>query len=188
MKVNMNMKYVPSFLLVVLFGGSALLASCSEDLNNPKYQSVPPTVADIEFKSLGADPATVRVGDKFVITVKQSAFGNLLDKTTYTWTLNRTDCFTQVSKNPQEVIYSSYEFANPTDTLVALQAGSFKVTFKGEYRTYGQTLNWSQAHGTGYTTNFSDNNGKVTYQLLGSGVTKYVVNAEKTFNVWESAE
>ena len=49
-------------------------------------------------------------------------------------------------------------------------------------------MNWSQAHGTGYTTNFSDNNGKVTYQLLGSGVTKYVVNAEKTFNVWESAE
>ena len=95
------MKYVPSFLLVVLLGGSALLASCSEDLNNSEYQSVPPTVADIEFKSLGADPATVRVGDKFVITVKQSAFGNLLDKTTYTWSLNRTDCFTQVSKNPQ---------------------------------------------------------------------------------------
>ena len=101
MKENMNMKYVPSFLLVVLLGGSALLASCSEDLNKSEYQSVPPTVADIEFKSLGEDPATVRVGDKFVITVKQSAFGNLLDKTTYTWTLNRTDCFTQVSKNPK---------------------------------------------------------------------------------------
>ena len=49
----MNMKYVPSFLLVVLLGGSALLASCSEDLNKSEYQSVPPTVADIEFKSLG---------------------------------------------------------------------------------------------------------------------------------------
>ncbi|MGM9694920.1 MAG: hypothetical protein ACI3YC_07935 [Alloprevotella sp.] len=182
------MKFIPSFLVLALMGGSALLVSCSEDLENEKYQSVPPTVADIEFKSLGADPATVRVGDKFVITVKQSAFGRLLDKTKYTWSLNRADCFTQVSKNPQEVIYSSYEFADPTDTLVALQAGTFKVAFKGEYRTYGQTVNWAQAYGTGYTTNFSDNNGKVSYQLLGSGVTKFIVNAEKSFEVWASAD
>ena len=181
----MTMNKLFAFLLIavtVLIGASA----CSEDLDNPNYQSLPPEFKAITLKSLRDNSDKVRVGDKFVIICEQGSKGKNLVGVNYLWTLNRTDCFDQVSKNSVNIFaYEGADTADPTDTLIARQAGAFSITFKGTYATGGQLVNWQEKYGTRREVELGDENHTTfTYELQGAGVAKFVVTGKRNFNIY----
>ena len=154
----------------------ALFASCSEDTDNPKYQSEPPLISDLTVSVNGQETSTVHVGDKFTVTAVQKQIGRLLYKSNYTWT---NDSGFEVEATGT-AIYDN-DSKNPTATFTATSAGNCKITFTGRYYASGQVVGWTSKYGSSYYEDFADKNGRATYSFLGSN--QFSVVATKTITV-----
>lgn len=154
------------------------MAGCSEDSGNEKYRSEPPMFSDMTVKSLSTGESEVHVGDMFVVTAEQKKLGRLLNSTTYTWSISPSENISQ--KYQQSAIYDQ-ERQNPTDTLIASQAGEYTVTFQARYNASGNTSVWSSRYGYSFSENFADGNGKATYTT--GGLLYFAVTAEKKIEV-----
>lgn len=156
-----------------------MLASCSEDGDNEKYRSEPPMLSDITVTPLSGSNGQIRVGERFVATAVQSKLGRLLNTTTYTWTGNSDNVS---HKYESSAIYDN-DPHNPTDTLVATQAGTFTLTFTGKYNASGNTQIWAQQKGSSFSESFESGDGKVTY--FTGGIFYFTVTATKSVTVVE---
>ncbi len=154
----------------------ALLASCSEDTDNPKYQSEPPLISDLTVSVNGQETNTIHVGDKFTVTAVQKQIGRLLYKSNYSWT---NDSGFEVEYTGTAVYDNDTK--NPTATFTATTAGNCKITFTGRYYAGGQVEGWTSKYGSSYYEEFADKNGRATYTFLGSY--QFSVVATKTVTV-----
>ncbi len=154
----------------------ALLASCSEDTDNPQYQSEPPLISDLTVSVNGQETNTIHVGDKFTVTAVQKQIGRLLYKSNYSWT---NDSGFEVEYTGTAVYDNDTK--NPTATFTATTAGNCKITFTGRYYAGGQVVGWTSKYGSSYYEEFSDKNGRATYSFLGSN--QFSVVATKTVTV-----
>lgn len=171
MKFIDSIKTFAACLCIVL-----LFAACSEDTDNPKYQSEPPLVSDITFSVNGQETSTIHVGDKFTATVVQKKIGRLLYKSKYSW--ENTSGFDVEATGT--AIYDN-DTKNPTATFTATTAGNCKITFTGRYYASGQVVGWTSKYGSSYYEDFADNNGRATYSYL--GYSQFSVVATKTITV-----
>ena len=154
-----------------------LLTACSEDSDSEKFASRPPVFADIVCTPLAEGETQIRAGQSFVVTAQQERKGHLLNKSTYQW----SDVSGQLShKYVTSVIYDNQP-ANPTDTIKAPTAGSYKLTFKARYNASGNTSWWAQQYGSSFQTSLADNSGRVTYTT--GGLFYFDVTVEKTITV-----
>ena len=154
-----------------------LLTACSEDSDSEKYASRPPVFADIVCTPLAEGETQIRAGQSFVVTAQQERKGHLLNKSTYQW----SDVSGQLShKYVTSVIYDNQP-ANPTDTIKAPTAGSYKLTFKARYNASGNTQWWAQKYGANSLSTLSDGTGRVNY-LVG-GLFYFTVTVEKAIQV-----
>ncbi len=163
------------FILSALALSALAFTACSEHTNDAEYSSEAPRIADLTIQSLNPSHTDVHVGDRFVVTAVQQKKGRLLNRTTYKWTNSAS--FEQKYTN-----YTAYDNGNfnPTDTLVATSAGSFKVSFRGDYKTSGSNINtWLKTYGATYTEKLPGN-GSATYN---ASMSLFVVTAEKTFEI-----
>lgn len=164
--------------LTFLLAAAALsLTSCSDDSDNEKYRSEPPTLSDISVKPLSGNGTQIRVGERFVATAEQSKKGRLLNSTSYSWSCSSDNLSHLYLRS---VIYDN-ENQNPTDTLVATAAGTYTLTFTGTYNASGNTQIWAQKYGSTFTEDFASGDGKVTYTT--GGLLRFTVTATKTFKV-----
>lgn len=160
-------------LTVFALAASALLfTACKEHMNDEKYQSMPPTISGVTFHVAGTGSTDLRVGDKIVATVVQSSLGKLLYRADYSWETPSVESPTHTYSSM--AIYDN-DPHNPTDTIVASKSGQYTLKFKGTYHISGNSTGW----GGNYTDYFSDNTGKVSYALQGSGYASYVITIEK---------
>lgn len=157
-------------------------ASCSDEANDEKYRSEPPTFSDLTFKTVDTGSETIHVGEKFVVTAEQKKLRRLLNTTTYSWSVTPNSNSQVSQKYVQSVIYDQ-ETQNPTDTLVITEAGDYEITFTARYNVSGNTTVWSSKYGYTYSESFADGNGTATYTT--GGLFYFGVTATKSFSVVE---
>lgn len=163
-------------LMCLLLGGlslPAVLSSCSEDSDDPEYQSVIPEFSDMTFEVLGESRDRIHVGDQIVAKAVQKKRGRLLDRTTYSWTSSQEDL---VHRYTQQNVYDA-DKSDPTDTLTVTQAGRIRLTMTAKYQVSGQYKNYNR------TEEIED--GNVTYRTLSWQF--YEVTVTKYFRVYASA-
>lgn len=160
------------------------LAACSDETNDEKYRSEPPTFSDLTFKTVDTGSESVRAGEKFVVTAEQKKLGRLLNTTSYKWAVTPNGDGQVSQKYTQSVIYDQ-ETQNPTDTLVITEPGDYEITFTARYNASGNTTVWSGKYGYSFTESFADGNGSATYTT--GGLFYFGVTATKRFTV-EAAE
>lgn len=161
------------FSLLVSLSLLAVLTSCSEDSDNPKYQSRIPTFSDVTFEVIDADHSDIRVGDRVVATAVQSSKGKLLDRTTYTWTSSDENI---AHKYKQGAVYDA-DNVNPTDTFTVSSTGRIRLTMTAKYQVSGQYQLYNR------TDEIED--GSVTYKTL--SWQWYEVTLTKYFRVGAAA-
>lgn len=177
-RIIMRKKLYIFFILLCAAGFVGLsLSSCTEHTNDPEYRSRSPRFADITTSY----PEIV-VGGEIVFTAVESRSGHLLDRTKYTWTITPDNVARQHASQPKDGVYDG---VNPTDTVVFRQAGTYTVTFQGDYRGSGQVNYFeSEEHPTdGVTAKYSAN------VHTGTGVNRDYLHAivTKRFKVAERA-
>ena len=146
----MKKKALSVFLCTLALGLFA--TSCDDNADDPKYRSLPPTFADMEFKMLEDGSTDLKAGEKIVATGIQQKKGRLLFKAKYNWKAEPVDASHKFRK---EVIYDKESF-NPTDTLIFEKPGVYHMTFKGQYYASGQAQ---------VVSNIVDiEHGKITYE------------------------
>lgn len=146
----MKKKTLLTGLCALAFGGLSI--SCSDNADDPKYRSLPPMFSDMELKTLNGGDTTLRAGEEIIATALQSKKGRLLNGTDYNWTATPAGTTHRFRKS---VIYDKESF-NPTDTLIFETPGVYQLTFKGKYRTSGQSQVVSDI--------VDIKHGKITYQ------------------------
>jgi len=136
MDMNKPLQKIGRSLSAGLMVGTALFltASCSEDWDDPKYQSRSPMFSALMLENLDetAD-GTFRTGAPIVATAVQSRTGSLLYKADYTWTSSAQDA---THKFRNSVVYD-YENGNPTDTVTFATPGTYTLTLKARYHVSG---------------------------------------------------
>ena len=138
-------------LTYIAFVLTLLIVSCSEHSDEDKYQSRVP-----RFSKIVAQNNEILVGETIVFTAVQREQGNLLDRTSYKWTITPEN----VSKNKASVpINGVYDGINPTDTVVFTTPGRYTVKLQADY------------HGMGNVTYFEQDE-----TLEGGGKAKYSAN------------
>lgn len=162
-------KILPLLTAVFIFAG------CEKE----NYNSEPPLLKDITIRSLTTGESEVHVGEKFVLTAEQKKKGKLLNATKYTWSCDNEAIS---HKYNTSVIYDQ-ESQNPTDTLIATNAGSYIINFTAKYNASGDTQDWSSKYGSSFSEPFPDNNGKATYTT--GGILYYTIQAQKRITVLE---
>jgi len=161
------MKKSLPLILLLLFVWSA----CSEDTNDPKYRSDCPRFSSFTFS---ADP--VRAGEDVTLTAVQSKAGHLLDKTTYSWEVQPADGVTCEPSQPEGGVYDG---KNPECALRFPNAGTYTITFKGDYKGSGQ-VNYFEESATledGTTARYSANTN------TGTGASRDYLHATLTRSV-----
>lgn len=158
-----------NYSLLTAFASIVMLSSCSEDSNNSKYASMPPTFYDMSIQSAetGQTLTQVKAGEKFVAIMQQKTVGRLLNKTAYSWGISPT--VTDLVHKPNlstDVVYDQ-QTQNPTDTLTIDQAGVYTLTFTASYNASGNTTNWSSQYGASFSEYMPDNIGRVQYNTRG---------------------
>ncbi len=162
--------------LLAVLCALVLFASCSEDTDNPKYQSQPPLISDLTVTVNGEQTSTIHVGDKFTVTAVQKQIGRLLYKSKYDWSNDSGFEW----EGTTTAVYDK-ESQNPSATFTAKTAGNCKITFTGRYYAGGQVVGWTSKYGSSYYEEFADKNGRATYSFLGSN--QFGVVATKTVTV-----
>lgn len=137
MKSLSSLKYLAVFCALAILAG---LAACSEDPDNPKYTSRPPTFSGVEVNSLDGD-STLRAGKEIVVTALQDVKGKLLYKAEYKWGLKRGAATHRYIK---EVVYDLNP-VNPSDTVVFTTPGTYTMTLNAKYHISG---NYDNINGT----------------------------------------
>lgn len=158
-----------NYISLTALASVMMLSSCSEDSNNSKYASMPPTFSDMAIQSAATGQALtqVKAGETFVAVMQQKTIGRLLNKTTYSWSIAPT--VTGLVHKPNlstDVVYDQ-QTQNPTDTLTIDQPGDYTLTFTASYNASGNTTNWSSQHGATSSEYWSDNLGRVQYDTRG---------------------
>ena len=105
--------------------------SCEENSDDPKYRSLPPVFADMEFKNVGGENEIIKAGDKILATCVQQQYGRLLNLTSYKWRVDtiQTNKTVNAQHNyKKEVVYDT-DAAHPTDTIIFKYPGTYYVTF-----------------------------------------------------------
>lgn len=170
------MKKLFSLLIISL---AIFFTSCSDESNNEKYRSEPPTFSDITVKPLNGNDSQIHVGEKFLATAKQKKLGRLLNASTYSWTCNSND----IAHNFQKSVIYDDDTHNPTDTLIVTKAGSYTLTFTGKYNASGNTQIWAQKYGSDFSETFESGEGSANY--VTGGLLYFKVTATKTIQVVE---
>lgn len=175
------------------FIGSLLLCllttvACSND--DDKYNSEPPMFSDFTIQSVATGSSEVQAGEKFVIRGVQKSSGNLLYFSMSNGQL--VDPFTW-SVSPDAASYNKHRvatdnsgkilyYAEPVDTMVIDQAGTYTITFTGKYQAGGNTSAWSSAHGASFTEYWADkSSGSVQYKT--NGLLSFTVTAQKKITI-----
>lgn len=133
------MRYLQSLKYASLCSAFLVLmgiASCTEDHDNPKYTSRPPSFSHVEVKSLDGD-SVLRAGKKLVVTAIQSTKGKLIYKAEYKWGNKKGEARHQYTK---EVIYD-LDPVNPSDTVVFTTPGTYTMTLNAKYHISGNYEN-----------------------------------------------
>ena len=145
---------------------TSFLASCSDDNeHSSKYNSTPPTFADMTVNELSTNSTTLHTGEKLVATLQQAKIGKLLYKATYQWTISpETDGNSQKYKT---VVIYDQEPQNPTDTLIINTPGTYTLSFNAKYDASAYTTLWRESGADQSSTFWPDNSGKVTYSSRG---------------------
>ena len=146
-------------LLLTIF----ILSSCSNDSNDSKYRSEPPTFSGLTLQSLTSGNNTIKAGEKFIITANQQTKGRLLNKSTYSWSISPNN-EGNTQKYDNLVIYDNNS-VNPTDTVVINTPGTYTITFTASYNASGNTTVWSSSKGASFSEYWND--GHVTYDVRG---------------------
>lgn len=118
-------KTLPLLLLT-----AALFVGCSEHTHDSKYHSDCP-----RFSAMTQSTETVKAGQAVTFTCVESRAGKLLNTTFYTWTFTPSD---GVASTPSAAEGGLYDGKNPTCTVVFPHAGTYTVTFRGDYAGSGQ--------------------------------------------------
>lgn len=144
------------------------LAACSEDENNPKYQSLPPEFSGVTLTGMDGDE-TLKVNTPILVTAQQSQKGKLIYKAQYTWS-----CVPDSASHhyTASVVYD-LQNQHPTDTIVVHKAGTYTIRMHAQYHISGsyalihKTIEWDQ--------------GKAVYTT--PSPLFYIVDVEQKFNV-----
>ena len=129
MRYLQSLKYASLYSAILILLG---IASCTEDHDDPKYTSLPPTFSHVEVKSLDGD-SVLRVGKEIVVTAVQSKKGKLLYKAEYKWGQNKGNA---THKYTKEVIYDNNP-VNPTDTIIFSAPGNYTLSLNAKYHISG---------------------------------------------------
>lgn len=111
-----------------------LVAGCSSNEDDAKYQSTPPTFSDLTLVNASGGDA-LRAGEVCKATAVQASKGRLLNATEYTWQAS-PDADVYIDKAQYGVIYDN-ESANPTASFTFPRAGHYIITLKARYSISG---------------------------------------------------
>lgn len=167
--------------LFILASAILGMISCSEDNNNEKYSIEPPMFSDMTIKTLSGS-SRIHAGEKFVVTMEHQSVGKNLLRGTYKWKLDE-ESVAEYHHGSNGFIGNT-EGANPTDTLIINEPGTYTISLAAEYEGSGNNaVSWQKKYGSYFSQYWADNMGKVSYQYVGGYYYKYKVSADRKFTV-----
>lgn len=174
-----------NYCVIAAIASIVMLSSCSEDSNNSKYASIPPTFSDMIMQSAasGQTLTKVKAGQTFVAIMQQKSVGRLLNKTTYSWSITPAVTGLVHKQNLSSDVVYDQQTQNPTDTLILDQPGTYTLTFTASYNASGNTTNWSSQYGASFSEYTSDNLGRIQYDTR--GLFGFKVTATKKITIVE---